>query len=127
MKTLSILLIMISACNIIPRGYSENLIGTWNSTENINTPTGNATITYTSLFTSDKKISITINHPVNGQSTQNFLYEVGYFPPKPSFIYLDLVTKKVLNTPNYFYFSNNFTILVTSTNANMFLSRIWKK
>lgn len=121
------LLIFFTACNILPNNYSEQIIGKWTSLEKINTPTGEATITYTATFTKDQQYTVNIIHPITGQITRNFIYKIGYYPPHPAFIFLDLVTKEPLSVPNFFYFSNNFTILVTSTNANMLLSRIWKK
>lgn len=121
-----ITLIMLVSCSVLPPNYQQMLIGTWTSSETINVSGGGTdNIIYNSTYAVDGSYRIEINHPVQGIKIRNFIYKTGYLSPHPSISLLDPVTLQTAGLPIYYYFSNN--MLVTSTNSNFRLDRIWTR
>lgn len=125
MKKLIILIILMS-CNVLPPNYQQMLIGSWTSIETINFSGGSTDeIVYRATYAADGAYRIEINHPVQGIITSNLIYKTGYLPPHPSIVLLNPVTLQIEGLPLYYYFSNS--MLVTSTNSNFRLDRIWTR
>lgn len=124
---------IVLSCSILPEGYKENLTsGTWINIEKIEIPTGIAIITSKSTFSTDGIYDIEVDNPAAGVLTQKFFYEVGYYVSKYAIVlyeYSDNIgtNPPVIGTPIYYRFEDNFSILVTSTNANMTFAQEWHK
>ncbi|SFB69319.1 hypothetical protein SAMN02745150_00262 [Brevinema andersonii] len=122
----SITLIMLASCSVLPPNYQQMLIGSWSSIETINISGGDTdNIIYNSTYAADGSYRIEVNHPVQGIKISNFIYKTGYLSPHPSITLLDPTTFQAASLPIYYYFSNN--MLVTSTNSNFRLDRIWTR
>ncbi|MGL4676211.1 MAG: hypothetical protein ACRCWI_00910 [Brevinema sp.] len=123
-----ILLVSLFACTILPNGYEQNLTsGTWQSLEPINTPNGIQNIVYTKTLTPDGVYEIEIDNPIStGIARNKFLFLTGYYPPKYAIILYEFNNpQSVVGLPIFYYFRDDK--LITSTNSNMELSRIWTK
>ncbi|MGL4367091.1 MAG: hypothetical protein ACRCTQ_02245 [Brevinemataceae bacterium] len=120
--------ILVSCTSVITDSYRSQLIGTWKSTQLIQTPSGNDNIVFTAVYSLDNSFSLTTFDPIKGTTTiQNFNYQAGYYPPKPAIVLYDIATGNVTGLPIFYNFSEDFSVLTTSTNANMSLSRKWTK
>ncbi|MGL5956605.1 MAG: hypothetical protein ACRC0X_08445 [Brevinema sp.] len=123
-----ILIASLFACTILPKGYEAKLTtGTWQSIEPIDTPSGIQNIIYTKTLSPDGVYEIEEDNPLDLEITRNkFLFKTGYYAPKYAIILYEFDNPQaVVGLPIFYYFSNDK--LVTSTNSNMALARIWSR
>ncbi|MGL4389027.1 MAG: hypothetical protein ACRCTJ_06525 [Brevinema sp.] len=122
----TLIFLLFSACKIIPDNYRESLIGSWFNEETIETSGGRQKIQYTATFNLDSTYFLEVIHPVTGTQNLNLTYQVGSIDYFPVFN-LRNVDGKDVGFPQFYYFQNNDSILVTSTNKNIIFPKRWTK
>lgn len=126
MRLLILVLITNRCTTVLPSEYKSLLIGKWENIEKIQTSSGIKEVTSEAIFTEDHSYQLTTIDPVDGTTILNFQYQIGTILSFPAFILLNNLNELVQD-PIFFSFSNNNTELVTSTNMNQVLKKVWKK
>ena len=133
-KKIILISLLLTGCSVLPKGYETALIGTWNSSELVTTPTGPGLISRVMVFDTASKVEIDTTTPIGlpAVPTMNFFYKVGYVSPRNAIVFFESGVNVAPNppavgSPIYFRFEDDLSTLITSLNANMSLATTWTR